>query len=105
MYDLESFLEVFKALSNEHRLRILAELAEGRQTITALSRALRTSPPLVFLHLRKLVKAGLVREECRKTINREGLPPLNMLYYEINDFEFVINTRKVREMVDSELCT
>jgi DNA-binding transcriptional ArsR family regulator len=105
MYDLESYLEVFKALSNEHRLRILAKLVDGRQTITDLSRALQTSPPLVFLHLRKLVNVGLVKEERRETINREGLPPLNVLYYEINNFEFVINIKKIREMVKSELCT
>jgi DNA-binding transcriptional ArsR family regulator len=105
MYDFESSLEVFKALSNPHRLRILAELANGKQTITDLSRTLQMSPPLVFLHLRKLVKAGLVREEYRKTIIREGLPPLNKLYYEIDDFEFVVNTKKILEVVKNEFCT
>jgi DNA-binding transcriptional ArsR family regulator len=99
MDGFEYYLEVFEALSNSHRLRILAELADGKQTITDLSKKLEMSPPLVFLHLRKLMKAGLVREGNRETINRGGLPPLNMLYYGINDFNFVINIQKIREVI------
>jgi DNA-binding transcriptional ArsR family regulator len=99
MDGLEYYLEVFEALSNSHRLRIMAELAEGKQTITDLARKLEMSPPLVFLHLRKLIKAGLIREGNRETINRGGLPPINMLYYVINDFNFVINIQRIREAV------
>jgi DNA-binding transcriptional ArsR family regulator len=99
MDGFEHHLEVFEALSNSHRLRILAELADGKQTITELSKKLEISPPLVFLHLRKLIKAGLIREGNKETINREGLPPLNMSYYEINDFNFVIDVQRIREVV------
>ncbi|MCS7120304.1 MAG: metalloregulator ArsR/SmtB family transcription factor [Nitrososphaerota archaeon] len=94
------FLEVLKALSNPQRLKILASLASGRYTVTELSEKLKMSPPLVFLHLRKLVRAGLVMEGERETIAREGLPPLNKSYYEIRDFKFEISPKKILEEVN-----
>ncbi|MEM2130431.1 MAG: metalloregulator ArsR/SmtB family transcription factor [Candidatus Bathyarchaeia archaeon] len=92
-------LEVFKALSNVHRLRILADLAGGRRTVTELSKKLGMSPPLVFLHLRKLVRAELVIEGEREIIGRERLPPINKSYYEIKDFRFEISPKTILEEV------
>jgi len=91
-------LVVFKALSNPYRLKILVALSEKPQTITDLSKTLKISPPLVSIHLRKLLRAGLVKEGEKETIDRKPNPPLNKSYYEITDFNFQVNPRVLKEV-------
>ena len=58
---MERTIEVFKALSNEVRLRILALLAEKQFCVNALVTRLNVSQPAVSQHLRILEHAGLVK--------------------------------------------
>ena len=52
------------ALSNPHRLRIVAALASGgRNYVSQMAREIGISRPLLHLHLQKLESAGLVSSE------------------------------------------
>lgn len=57
----DALLAALGALSNPHRLRIVAALATGgRNYVSQLARDLNISRPLLHLHLQKLEAAGLV---------------------------------------------
>lgn len=59
--DGDRLLAILSALANPHRLRVIAALAQGPIHVSQLARELRISRPLLYLHLRKLEEAGLVR--------------------------------------------
>ncbi len=52
----------FRALADETRLRLLAELREGEKTVGDLVAALAVPQPKVSRHLRILKEAGLVSD-------------------------------------------
>jgi DNA-binding transcriptional ArsR family regulator len=54
-------VRLLSALSNPHRLRILATLAGGSVHVSQLAREVGLSRPLVHMHLRRLETAGLVK--------------------------------------------
>jgi DNA-binding transcriptional ArsR family regulator len=56
----DRLVQILTALSNPHRLRILAMLAGGRVHVSQLARDVRLSRPLVHMHLQRLEAAGLV---------------------------------------------
>jgi DNA-binding transcriptional ArsR family regulator len=51
---------VVAALDHPQRLKVIAALRGGRQYVSALARQLQISRPLLYLHLERLEKAGLV---------------------------------------------
>jgi|RhiMetdeSRZDD1v2_1073273.scaffolds.fasta_scaffold2984933_1 DNA-binding transcriptional ArsR family regulator len=51
---------ILAALSNPHRLRIVATLAGGSVHVSQLAREVGLSRPLVHMHLQRLEAAGLV---------------------------------------------
>ena len=55
--------DVFSALGDTTRRRILARLAEGPATITELAAPFAMTLPAVSKHLRVLERAGLMRRE------------------------------------------
>lgn len=59
--DIENQLRVFKALSHEHRLRVLEALRDGELCACELEAILDAPQSTVASHLRKLRDAGLVR--------------------------------------------
>lgn len=56
----EELLAVLSAVGHPQRLRIVAELAEGRVYVSELARRLVISRPLLYMHLERLEKAGIV---------------------------------------------
>ncbi|MEU7134347.1 winged helix-turn-helix domain-containing protein [Streptomyces sp. NPDC046261] len=56
----EELLAVLAAVGHAQRLRIIAELAEGRMYVSELARRLGVSRPLLYMHIERLEKAGLV---------------------------------------------
>ncbi|HEV2529385.1 MAG TPA: ArsR family transcriptional regulator [Thermomicrobiales bacterium] len=56
----DRLLRALDALSNPHRLRVVAALARERSYVSGLARQLGMSRPLLQIHLRKLEGAGLV---------------------------------------------
>lgn len=51
---------VVAALDHPQRLRVIAALSGGRKYVSALARELQISRPLLYLHLERLERAGLV---------------------------------------------
>lgn len=64
--NLDAALNIFKAIGEETRLRIVALLARGDLTVTELTQILGQSQPRVSRHLKILAEAGLVER------HREG---------------------------------
>ncbi|MHA1616018.1 MAG: ArsR/SmtB family transcription factor [Candidatus Njordarchaeales archaeon] len=61
MYESEDELsKFFEALSHPIRVRILKILSMGDKYISELARELNISRPLLYMHLSKLNKVGLV---------------------------------------------
>ncbi|WP_254119691.1 winged helix-turn-helix domain-containing protein [Bacillus sp. FJAT-29790] len=77
---------VLEALSNPHRLKIIAVLSEGRQYVSELARELGISRPLLYLHLQKLEEANLVSSSLE--ILESGK---TAKYYMLNSFQLEIN--------------
>jgi DNA-binding transcriptional ArsR family regulator len=76
-------LLALQALSNPHRLRIVAALhAKGRNYVSRLARELALSRPLLHLHLQKLEQAGLVESQLELSTDGKALN-----FYELTDFD------------------
>jgi DNA-binding transcriptional ArsR family regulator len=58
--DSDELLALFAAVGHAQRLRILAALEAGRVHVSELARRLDLSRPLLYMHLDRLEKAGLV---------------------------------------------
>ena len=76
--ELDALTRRFKALSDEHRLRILDRLRGGERCVCDLTDALDAGQSLLSFHLKCLKDAGLVtdRREGRwayYTLNTEAL--------------------------------
>ena len=59
---MENILTVFKALSDETRLRILKLLEQGELCVCDIVAALDTIQPSVSFHLSTLKEAGLIKD-------------------------------------------
>lgn len=67
-------LAALSALSNPHRLRVVAALASGgRNYVSQLARELNISRPLLHLHLQKLEEAGLVTSQMELSADGKAL--------------------------------
>ncbi|WP_254442171.1 ArsR/SmtB family transcription factor [Duganella vulcania] len=85
------------ALSNPHRLRIIAMLQSGgRNYVSQLARELGISRPLLHLHLQKLEDAGLVVSQME--LSQDG-KALN--YFDVSNFGFELTPALIAEAVKS----
>lgn len=78
----EQLLAVLTAVANPQRLRVIAELTGGRIHVSELARRLGMSRPLLYMHLDKLEKAGLVAGHLE--LSGDGKA---MKYFELAPFE------------------
>lgn len=70
----DQLLAALAALSNPHRLRVVAALAVGgRNYVSQLARELNISRPLLHLHLQKLEDAGLVTSQLELSDDGKAL--------------------------------
>lgn len=70
----DQLLAALAALSNPHRLRVVAALAAGgRNYVSQLARELNISRPLLHLHLQKLEDAGLVKSQLELSDDGKAL--------------------------------
>jgi DNA-binding transcriptional ArsR family regulator len=74
--------DVFNAVAEPRRRRILNLLAKGERSVNAVARSLRFTQPQVSKHLRVLRQVGLVsvRESGQQRLyklNGEGLKPIH----------------------------
>jgi DNA-binding transcriptional ArsR family regulator len=88
----DELVRILSALSNPHRLRILAALAGGRVHVSQLARDVGLSRPLVHVHLQRLEAAGLVTG--RLELSGEGKA---MKFFEVNPFALSLTPESVVE--------
>ena len=85
------------ALSNPHRLRIVAALQSGgRNYVSQLAREMGISRPLLHLHLQKLQDAGLVTSQLELSADGKALN-----FFEVSDFELAITPAMIAAAVHS----
>lgn len=88
---------VMAALDNPHRLRIVAALAGGREYVSELARRLGLSRPLLYMHIEKLEKAGLVKGELE--LSEDGKA---MKYYELTEFDLRLNAETIARAMERD---
>jgi len=81
----EELLTELTAIGHPLRLRIIAELANGRVHVSELARRLGMSRPLLYMHLDRLEKAGLVAGNLE--LSGDGRA---MKYFELAPFELCV---------------
>src|SRR5580704_19369925 len=83
-------MSVLTAVANPLRLRIVAELSGGRVHVSELARRLGISRPLLYMHLDRLEKAGLVSGQLELSDDGKA-----MKYFELVPFEVRVTAETV----------
>ncbi|HEX3512535.1 MAG TPA: winged helix-turn-helix domain-containing protein [Trebonia sp.] len=86
----EELLAELNAVAHPLRMRVIAELAHGRLHVSELARRLGMSRPLLYMHLDRLEKAGLV--DGHLELSDDGKA---MKYYELLPFELRVTAETV----------
>lgn len=86
----EELLAILTAVGHPLRLRIVAELNGGRVHVSELARRLGMSRPLLYMHLDKLEKAGLVNGSLELSADGKA-----MKYFELVPFEVRVTAETV----------
>lgn len=84
--DGDDLLRLLAALSNPHRLRILARLTEKRSYVSQLARDVGISRPLLIMHLKRLEEVGLVSSTLELSPDGKAVR-----YYTVEPFELLLN--------------
>ncbi len=92
----EELLATLTAVANPLRLRVIAELAGGRVHVSELARRLGISRPLLYMHLDRLEKAGLITGHLE--LSEDGKA---MKYFELAPFELRLNADVITEAVQA----
>ena len=83
---------VLTAVANPLRLRVVAELSGGRVHVSELARRLGISRPLLYMHLDRLEKAGIVTGHLE--LSEDGKA---MKYFELAPFELRLTAEVITE--------
>ncbi|EPH39264.1 hypothetical protein STRAU_7677 [Streptomyces aurantiacus JA 4570] len=82
----EELLAFLAAVGHAQRLRIIKELATGTLYVSELARRLGVSRPLLYMHLERLEKAGLVIGRLELSDDGKALK-----YFELAPFDVQLN--------------
>lgn len=93
----ERLQAVLAALSNPHRLRVLAALSARRDYVSNLAREIGLSRPLLHMHLQKLEEAGLVAGTLE--LSEDGRA---MKYFEVTDFSLELSPRAITRIMTAD---
>ena len=86
----EELVAMLTAIAHPLRLQIIVELAGGRVHVSELARRLGMSRPLLYMHLDRLDKAGLVTGHLE--LSGDGKA---MKYFELVPFEVRVTAETV----------
>ncbi|MEV5975380.1 winged helix-turn-helix domain-containing protein [Streptomyces sp. NPDC052114] len=86
----EELLAFLAAVGHAQRLRVITELAEGRMYVSEMARRLKMSRPLLYMHLERLEKAGLVVGHLELSDDGKALK-----YFELAPFDLRLNVDTV----------
>lgn len=78
----DDLVVMLAALANPIRLRLIAQLAGGRDYVSRLAREMGVSRPLVHMHLQRLEAAGLIVGTLE--LSEDGKA---MKFYEVANFD------------------
>ncbi|MFH8610237.1 ArsR/SmtB family transcription factor [Streptomyces sp. NPDC018029] len=84
--DSEELLAFLAAVGHAQRIRIITELASGRLYVSELARRLGVSRPLLYMHLERMEKAGLVVGHLELSDDGKALK-----YFELAPFDVQLN--------------
>ena len=87
-------LAVLTAVANPQRMRVVAELSAGRVHVSELARRLGISRPLLYMHLDRLEKAGLVTGHLELSDDGKA-----MKYFELAPFELQMTAETIAAAV------
>lgn len=90
----DELISILEALSNPHRLKIIALLRDRRIHVSQLAREVMISRPLLYMHLKRLESAGLVTS--RIELSDDGKA---MNYFELMPFELKLTPELITEAV------
>ncbi len=85
---------IAEALSSPIRVRILKMLCEKEWYVYELAKTLNISRQLLYLHLKKLEKAGLVESELRLEPN----DPRAKKYYKAKPFRLMVDNEVIKNL-------
>ena len=91
---IEELVKIGEAIGNPIRVKILKMLCEKEWYIYELARELGISRQLLYLHLKKLEKAGLVESELRL----DPGDPRAKKYYRARKFRIVIDNETLKTL-------
>ena len=81
---------MLSALANPIRLRIVAELAGGRDYVSHLARVIGVSRPLLHMHLQRLEEVGLIVGSLELSDDGKA-----MKYFEVADFDIHLSAATI----------
>src|SRR5499425_3478523 len=93
----DELLATLTAMANPHRLRIIAERRQGRVHVSELARRLEMSRPLLYMHLDKLEKAGLITGQLELSDDGKA-----MKYYQLTPFELRLTAERIAAALDAD---
>ncbi|WP_048146460.1 ArsR/SmtB family transcription factor [Pyrococcus abyssi] len=91
---IDELVKIGEALGNPVRVKILKMLCEKEWYVYELAKELGISRQLLYLHLKKLEKAGLVESELRL----EPGDPRAKKYYKAKQFKIVITNETLKNL-------
>jgi DNA-binding transcriptional ArsR family regulator len=86
----DELLAMLTAVAHPLRLRIVAELAGGRVHVSELARRLGMSRPLLYMHLDRLEKAGMVSGHLELSDDGKA-----MKYFQLAPFELRVTAETI----------
>jgi DNA-binding transcriptional ArsR family regulator len=93
----EELLTVLAALGHLQRLRIIGELAGGRVHVSELARRLQLSRPLLYMHLDRLEKAGMVIGRLELASDGKA-----MKYFELVPLDLTLTTATILDALHED---
>ena len=91
---------ILTALSHPIRRQVVAALHDGRQYVSALARDLKISRPLLYMHLERLERAGLVSGSLE--LGSDGRA---VKWYELRPFDVHVTAAAVAAAAAAERAT
>ncbi|THC46026.1 ArsR family transcriptional regulator [Streptomyces sp. A1499] len=92
--DSEELLAFLTAVGHAQRIRIIGELASGQLYVSELARRLGVSRPLLYMHLERMEKAGLVVGRLELSADGKALK-----YFELAPFDVRLNVDTISAAV------
>jgi len=93
----DELVGLLTAIAHPLRLRVIAALASGRVHVSELARRLGMSRPLLYMHLDRLEKAGLVTGQLELSDDGKALK-----YYALVPFEVRVTPETVLDALDRD---